>query len=108
MKPDPKRTRAAVMTLAMYRAKKSVLAELRAKGHRPGEFSARQITEQAEAYFAQHMERLITEAVEVIATSPHFVRWRCAELSSDAQTEKVRKSISSAVHNSRAEGRANQ
>jgi len=76
MKPDPKRTRAAVMTFALNRAKKSVLAELRAKGHRPGEFSAREITELAEAYFAANMKRLITEAAEVIATWPGFARWR--------------------------------
>src|SRR5262249_4753971 len=106
--PDPHRAHRAVMTLAMLRAKRAVLADIRAKGQRPGEFSAREITEQAETYFAQHMDRLITDAAEVIATSPHFARWRCANLSSDAQTEKARKSITSGVQNSSAEGRANQ
>jgi len=74
--PDPHRARRAVMTLAMLRAKSAVLADIRAKGLRPGEFSAREITQLAEAYFAQHMDRLITDAAEVIATWPGFARWR--------------------------------
>jgi hypothetical protein len=106
--PDPHRAHRAVMSLAMLRAKSVVRADIRAKGKRPSDFSARQITELAEAYFAQHMEPLIAEAVQVIATSPHFARWRCANLSSDAHLEKARKSITSRVQNSSAELRANQ
>src|SRR5262249_54127681 len=106
--PDPHRARRAVMTLAMLRAKSAVLADIRAKGLRAGEFSARQLTELAEAYFVQHMDRLVTGAAEAVATSTHFARWRCANLSSDAPSEKARKSSTSSVHNSRAEGRANQ
>lgn len=106
--PDPHRAHRAVMTLAMLRARSAVLKEIRAQGKRPSDLSARQITELAEGYFAQHMEPLITEAVEVIATSPGFARWRCANLSSDAHLEKARKSITSRVQNSSAEGRANQ
>jgi hypothetical protein len=107
-KPDPHRTHRAIMTLAMFRARSAVLKDIRAQGKRPSDFSARQITELAEGYFAQHMEPLITEAVEVIATSPGFARWRCAELSSDAQLEKMRKSIISRVQNSSAKRRADQ
>ena len=106
--PDPHRAHRAVMTLAMLRAKSAVLADIRAKGKRPSDFSAREITKLAEDYFAQHMEPLIAEAVQVIATSPHFARWRCANLSSDAHLETARKSITSRVQNSSAEGRANQ
>src|SRR5262249_55201919 len=91
--PDPHRAHRAVMTLAMLRAKSAVLADIRAKGLRPGEFSARQITELAEAYFVQHMDRLVTEGAGVIATSPHFSRWRCDNVLSDGQLGEGGKSM---------------
>jgi hypothetical protein len=96
-KPDPNRTHRAVMTLAMLRAKRAVEANIRAQGLRPVDFSAREITERAEAYLAQHMEALSAEALELIATWPGFARWRCAELSSDAQKQSEPKSTASTL-----------
>ena len=66
--------------LAWQRAKKAVLAQLRAQGLRVGQFSAREIALKADDYFGQHMEPLITDAAQVVATSPYFARWRCAKL----------------------------
>jgi len=85
MKPNPRRTVIAVMTLAHQRAKKAVLAQLRAKGLRPAQFSARDIAVMADGYYAQHMEALITEAVKDVMTWPGFARWRCVNLNTNAQ-----------------------
>ena len=68
--------RAAVITLALQRAKKAVQASIRAKGQRLADFSAREITLLAEDYLAQHRQELITEAEHAIATWPGFARWR--------------------------------
>ena len=80
---SPKRTlermqrhRHAVMVLAMQRAKKAVQANIRAKGQRIADFSAREITLLAEDYLAQHREQLWAEAEHAIATWPGFARWR--------------------------------
>ena len=62
-----RRTQTLVMTLALQRARKVVLAQLRAQGIRPGEFSARQITELAEEYFGQHTQTLINDAVRDVS-----------------------------------------
>jgi hypothetical protein len=70
------RHRHAVMVLAMQRAKKVVQANIRAKGQRPTDFSAREITLLAEDYLAQHRAELIAEAEHAIATWPGFARWR--------------------------------
>ena len=106
--PDLQRMQRAVMTLAMFQARQAVKANIRAQGHRPCEFSMRQITELAEGYFAQHMEELINEAVQVIATSPYFARWRCAELNTKAHTEKPCSVATILVQNLGAKWRANQ
>jgi hypothetical protein len=71
------RHRHAVMVLAMQRARKAVQANIRAKGQRPADFSAKEITLLAEDYLAQHRARLIAEAEKDIATWPGFARWRC-------------------------------
>jgi hypothetical protein len=54
---------------------------------------------------AQHRERLIVEAKQIIATSPLFAPWRLpgANINSNAQTENEPKSTSSAVQNSGAQ-----
>jgi hypothetical protein len=70
------RHRHAVMVLAMQRAKKAVLATIRAKGQRIADFSAREIALLAEDYLAQHGEQLRVEAEEAIATWPGFAPWR--------------------------------
>ncbi len=67
---DPQRFRSAVRTIALYRAKQAVRAELRAKGLKLAEFSARDITLRAEVYMAQHMEELLTAAARDVATFP--------------------------------------
>ena len=68
--------RSAVFTLAMQRAKKTVQTNIRAKGQRPADFSAKEITLLAEDYLAQHGEELRAEAERAIATWPGFARWR--------------------------------
>ena len=80
---SPKRTlermqrhRHAVMVLALQRAKKAVQANIRAKGQRLADFSAREITLLAEDYLAQHRAQLWAEAEHAIATWPGFARWR--------------------------------
>jgi hypothetical protein len=68
--------RRAVITLAHQSAKRTVQANIRAKGQRIADFSAREITLLADDYLAQHREQLSAEAKRVIATSPGFERWR--------------------------------
>jgi hypothetical protein len=68
--------RHAVLTLALMRAKKAVQANIRAKGHRLSDYSAREISHLAEDYLVQHGVRLRAEAEHTIATWPGFARWR--------------------------------
>ena len=75
--------RSAVLTLAMQRAKKVVQANIRAKGQRPADFSAKEITLLAEDYLAQHGEELRAQAERAIATWPGFARWRLPVSQSD-------------------------
>jgi hypothetical protein len=91
------RYRHAVIVLARQSAKKAIKAQIRAQGDKLTQVPARTISIFADAYFDVHHERLIAEAEQIIATSPYFARWRCAELSSDAQKEKAQKSITSTV-----------
>ncbi len=107
-KPDPQRTRTAIMVLARQRAKNAVIAQLRAKGLKFGQFSAREVSELADDYFAQHRERLINDAAQVIATSPLFARWRCAEVINSVQTEDPCNYSEIPVQKSGAEWRAKQ
>ena len=68
--------RQAVSTLALQGAKKTVQANIRAKGQRIADFSAKEITLLAEDYLAQHGKELRAEAEHAIATWPGFARWR--------------------------------
>lgn len=70
------RYRHAVIVVAMQRAKRAVQANIRARGLKIAQFSAREITEQAEAYMAQHREELIAKAAEDVATFPEFAPYR--------------------------------
>jgi hypothetical protein len=97
------RHRSAVMTLARMRAKKAVLFELRAQGLKPQHFSAREIAVLTEYYLNQHRAELMGEAAEAIATWPGFARWRCVELTSDAQKRNEPKSVTLAVQMSGAQ-----
>jgi hypothetical protein len=76
--------RSAVIVLAMQRAKRLVQADIRAKGQRLADFSAKEITLLAEDYLAQHRPELMAEAEEVIAPSPGFERWRLPVPQSDS------------------------
>jgi hypothetical protein len=73
---DPQRFRAAVTTLALHRAKTAVLAQIRADGQKLGQFSCREINQKREAYFAAHMEELITQALVDVWRLPQFARYR--------------------------------
>jgi hypothetical protein len=68
--------RQAVSTLALQGAKKTVQANIRAKGQRIADLSAREITLLAEDYLSQHRAQLWAEAEHAIATWPGFARWR--------------------------------
>ena len=75
MKPfDPRRFERAVKTLALYRAKTAVIAQIRANGQKLGQFSCREINEGREAYFAANMEELITQALVDVWRIPEFAR----------------------------------
>jgi hypothetical protein len=71
-----RRHRYAVFVLAMQRAKKSVLAQLRAQGLKPQHFSARGINLMAKAELERNRARLVADAEEIVATSALFARWR--------------------------------
>ena len=80
---SPKRTlermrqhRQCVIVLAHQSAKKAIKAQLRAEGLKLSQFSAKDISIRADAYFDVHRERLIAETEQIIATSPYFERWR--------------------------------
>ena len=51
-------------------------ADIRAKGLKIAQFTARDITEQAEVYLAQHRDELITKAAADCLTFPEFARYR--------------------------------
>ena len=68
--------RHAVMVLARQSAKKLVVAQIRAKGLRPANFTARDITELADAELERNRAQLIAEAEHTIETWPGFARWR--------------------------------
>ena len=95
--------RHAVIVLAHQSAIKAIKAQIRAQGDKLSQVPGRTIRVFADAYFDVHRQRLIAEAEHVIATSPYFARWRCAELSSDAQKEKPPISTTSTVQMSGAE-----
>ena len=92
------RHRHAVMVLALMRAKKTVQAQIRAKGQRVSDYSNREISHLAEAEFERNRTRLIAEAEQVIATSPLF-----AYLRINAQKENELRSTTSTVRMSGAE-----
>jgi hypothetical protein len=102
------RHRWAVNTLARQSAIKAIKRQFQAQGVRLSEVPTKVIHILADAYLDVHREQLVAEAEKTIATWPGFARWRCANLSSDAQTKEAHKSIASTVQISGAEGKANQ
>ena len=108
---SPKRTaermrqhRHAVMVLALMRAKTAVQMQIRAKGQKLSDYSAKEISRLAEVELDRNRASLIADAEHAIATWPGFARWRlpCAELSSDAQSKIEPISITSTVQMSGA------
>jgi hypothetical protein len=97
---DPQRFNSAVRTIALYRAKKTVQAQIRARGQRISDYSCRDISLLANEHFAQHKEELINIAAQVVATFPEFSRYGCANLVTNAQNQSRPKSTTSAVQNS--------
>ena len=92
--------RQCVIVLAHQSARKAIKAQLRAEGLKLSQFSAKDISIRADAYFDVHRERLIAEAEQIVATSPYFERWRLpdgANIESDAQTQTQPISTTSAV-----------
>ncbi len=68
--------RHAVIVLAHQSARKAIKAQLRAEGLKLSQFSAKDISIRAEAWFDVHRQELIAEAEHAIATWPGFERWR--------------------------------
>ena len=89
----------AVLVLAHQSARKAIKAQLRAEGLKLSQFSAKDISIRAEAWFDVHRQELIAEAEQIIATSPYFERWRLpsANITSDAQTREQPKSTTFAL-----------
>jgi hypothetical protein len=89
----------------MQIAKTAVKDQLRAQGLKVWHFSAKEITQLAEDYFANHREELITKATEDINTWPGFARWRlpnCSNIETDAQNQNPQTSTTSTVQMSGA------
>ena len=88
----------AIRCLAMYAAKRMIKDEIRARGLRVSAFTARQLTELAELYFAANKAQLIHDSQRAIDAWPEFARWRAsAKLITNAQTQTQPNSTTSAV-----------
>jgi hypothetical protein len=84
--------RTAVAVLARQSAKRALKAQLKAEGLKVSQFSAKDISIRADAWFDAHRAELIAEAEQVIATSPLFVYLRI-----NAQKENEPKSTTSTL-----------
>ena len=75
MKPlDPAKFERAVICLALCKAKYRVLDQIRSENLKLSQFSAREIDDKRQAYFAANMEELITKAIEDAWRFPEFSR----------------------------------
>ena len=92
---DEQRFQMAVMCLALGRAKSAVKADILANGQKLGQFSCREINEKREAYFAAHMEELITQALVDVWRLPSFARYRPTQPQSQPvrQSEPISQSV---------------
>src|SRR6516162_11268507 len=86
------RLRQAVIVLARQSARRAIKAQLKAEGLKVSQFTAKDISIRADAWFDAHRAELIAEAEQVIATSPLF-----AYLRINAQTQNEPISTTSAV-----------
>ena len=91
----------AVRTIALLKAKKSVQAQIRARGQRISDYSCRDINILANAEFERNREELITKAVAVCLTFNEFAG--CANLVTNAQSKIEPISTTSTVQMSGAE-----
>jgi hypothetical protein len=96
------RFQAAVRTIALFKAKKAVQAQIKARGQRVSDYSCRDISLMAAVELERNREELINKATAVVATFPEFSRYGCANLVTDAQTQKPQTSMASAVQMSGA------
>jgi hypothetical protein len=96
------RFNSAVRTLALYRAKKAVQAQIRARGQRISDYSCRDISLLASVELERNREELINKATAVVATFPEFSRYGCANLETPAQSQSQPKSTTSTVQMSGA------
>ena len=71
---DPQRFERAVICLALCSAKYRVLDQVRDENLKLSQFSAREINDRRQAYFAANMEELITKAIEDAWRFPEFAR----------------------------------
>ena len=98
------RHRQAVIVLARQSAKRAIKAQLRAEGLKLSQFTAKDISIRADAWFDDHRAELIAEAEHTIATWPGFARWRlpCADVLQSGQNQNEPKSTTSTVQMSGA------
>jgi hypothetical protein len=89
--------RGAIATLARLAAIKAVKSRLHCLGAKVHHMPASEIRALAEEYLEQHRAGLMAEAAELIATSPAFERWRCADIERFAQKSKARETGTSVV-----------
>jgi hypothetical protein len=82
---DPQRFERAVKGLALSRARAAVVAQIQSDGLKVGQFSCAEINEKREAYFAAHMEELITKAIADVWRMPTFARYRPQQTPPSAQ-----------------------
>jgi hypothetical protein len=97
------RFQSAVRTIALFKAKKAVQAQIRARGEKISDYSNKEISLLANDHFAQHREELIAKATQVVATFPEFSPFVCANLETNAQKENEPKSTTSVVQMSGAQ-----
>ena len=82
----------AVAVLARQSARRAIKAQLKAEGLKVSQFTAKDISIRADAWFDAHRAELIAEAEHTIATSPLF-----AYLRINAQTQNEPISTTSAL-----------
>ena len=63
---------AVLTTAAMYRARQEIKRQLKARGERVAQLSARDITLLAEQYLAEHRQALMEEAQAMVMESPEL------------------------------------
>ena len=63
---------ALFVAAAMYRARQEIKRQLRARGERVAQLSARDITLLAEQYLAEHRQALMEEAQAMVMESPEL------------------------------------